>query len=259
MRRGSFVLFILSIICGAEPALSAEKQTFRGNYTVSILGLTIARSTFNSTFDGNRFSIRGSLKSAGLARLFDDTTGTLSVEGRIADAARPDRFRTDYQTGKKKHTIEILFSDGNVTETVTRPAPPRKRRNWVPLAEGDLDGVVDPISATLIRTDKPEEVCRRTLHVYDGEMRADVVLSPSERSRSNKADDAVTCNARVKPISGYRSGRKALEFLRDRSRITITFEPLGATGLYVAVHATVGTEIGTLTIKAQRPSPAARK
>jgi len=45
---------------------------------------------------------------------------------------------------------------------------------------------------------------------------------------------------------------KALEFLKNRSRMMVTFAPLGQTGVYAPIHATVGTQIGPLTISARR-------
>ena len=64
--------------------------------------------------------------------------------------------------------------------------------------------------------------------------------------------ETVTCSVRFKPVAGYRKGRKALDYLKNRSRMTITFAPLGTTGVYGPVRATVGTQIGTITVQAQR-------
>jgi hypothetical protein len=64
--------------------------------------------------------------------------------------------------------------------------------------------------------------------------------------------ETVTCSVGFKPVAGYRKGRKALDYLKNRSRMTITFAPLGRTGVYAPVRATVGTQIGTITVQARK-------
>src|SRR5690606_36082484 len=108
---------------------------------------------------------------------------------------------------------------------------------------------------TIIRAKSLEGVCGRTVKMYDGEMRADLVLGFLEKgaiSVQGYEGPTVTCRLSFQPVSGYRKGRKALEFLKNKSLIKVTFAPLGETGIYAPIHATVGTEIGTITIRARR-------
>ncbi|TIV69074.1 MAG: DUF3108 domain-containing protein, partial [Mesorhizobium sp.] len=77
-------------------------QSFKGEYTVSYLGLSIARATFSSRYVGDTYAINGTVSAAGLGRLFDDTKGTISSKGIIADKRMtPQVFRADYTSGKK--------------------------------------------------------------------------------------------------------------------------------------------------------------
>ena len=72
-------------------------QTFRAEYRLSFLGLNVAKSTFVSKFSGDTFVLNGSLKSAGLAAMFDKTVAHTQVTGRIADdGVEP----LDYQPGQ---------------------------------------------------------------------------------------------------------------------------------------------------------------
>src|SRR6185312_11726617 len=64
-------------------AASAGPQDFRGEYTVSFLGLSVAKATFDSHYENDAYSIHGSVSSAGIAQLFDDTKGTISTSGRV--------------------------------------------------------------------------------------------------------------------------------------------------------------------------------
>lgn len=239
----------------AGQAHAAGPESFRGDYTVSFLGFSVARATFSSTYDGSSYSIDGSVSSAGLATLFDDTRGTVKASGRFAGGQpRPKVFRADYTSGRKSSLVDIRFADGDVTATRVRPSPGKRGNDWVPLGAADLRAVADPIAASVIRASGLDNVCGRTVKMYDGEMRANLSLVPVSRgtiSVKGYQGDTVTCRMQFDPVSGYRKGRKALDFLKNRSRIMVTFAPLGQTGVYAPVYATVGTEIGTITIRAR--------
>lgn len=236
--------------------LAAEPQSFRGEYTVSFLGLSVAKAAFESRYEDAAYSIEGNVSSAGLAKLFDDTRGTISTSGRVlADRIQPAKFRTDYTSGKKASLIDIRFDGGRVVSTRVEPPPKPRGPDWLPLDQGDLAGVADPISATVVRAEGLDKVCGRTVKLYDGEMRADLKLAYVGEGRISVPGyegPTVTCRLGFQPVSGFARGRKALKFLQRKSRIDVTFAPLGQTGIYAPVRATVGTRIGTLTIDARR-------
>lgn len=249
----SFLLATVITVGPNEPAEGA--QSFVSDYTVSIYGLPIAQSRFNSTFDGDNFTIHGSLSSAGIARVFDSTRGTTTVSGTVGEeAVRPALYLMNYTSGKKRKKIEIRFSKGNVVKTENVP-PPRKKGKWVELRRAHLSAVADPISATLLVADDPSELCSRTIRLYDGEMRADLKLSPAGSRRVSirgYSGEATVCNARFVPVSGYRADHDSIQYLKNESEISIAFAPIGATGVYAPVQASVGTEIGTLKIEARQ-------
>jgi len=265
VQKGATMANIFSAVPAAAAAtalftsLSAGTATaasFRSEYTVSYLGLTIARSRFDSTFDGDRFSVSGSMSSAGIAQIFDDTKGTVRATGRFAgNAPLPDDFVTNYTSGDKKKKTEIGFAGGSVSKVVNIPPLKKRGNDWVKMADGDLRAVTDPLSGTLIRADKPANVCGRTVKMFDGEMRANLVLnyvSTGQVSIPGYSGESVTCSARFVPVAGYKKNHRSIEFLKNRSKIAISFAPIGTTGVYAPVYATVGTQIGTITIRARK-------
>ena len=247
MIRSLAALFLFALLMDPVNQACAQTQSFRAEYSVTLLGLPVAKARFDSTFTGDRFSIEGSLASSGVARLFDKTTGTTRVEGAIGrDRVEPHAFSSSYRSGKKRSRTTIRYA-GDAVSSVDNTPEPRKGRNWVPVEEGHLRSVLDPLSSTLIRTSDPAKVCNRTVRVFDGEMRADLKLSPRSAGQGR-----IVCNARFVPVAGYRKGRKQIEFLKNESRIAVTFARLGDTGFYAPVDASVGTQIGTLRITASR-------
>ena len=130
---------------------------------MSFLGLSIARSTFSSHYENGAYAIDGTVSAAGLAKLFDDTRGTISSKGTISGKKMvPQAFRADYTSGKKVSAIDIRFANGAVTSTQVIPAPGQRDPNdWVPIGAGDLASVLDPIHIISGR-----HSTRRLVHIH---------------------------------------------------------------------------------------------
>lgn len=238
----------------ASAGASAAERSFRAEYVVSLFGLPIAKADFDSRFGERRFSIDGTLSSSGIARLFDKTTGTTTVTGVIGrDGASPRTFSSAYTSGKKSSRTTIRFEGDRVVEAKNEPRRRKLPENWVRVSKKDLASVFDPISATLIRARSASEVCGRTLRVFDGEMRADLKLTQRSTGTMRGFDgEAVTCDARLVPVAGYRKGHKQLDYLSRQSDISITFVKLADTGFYTPADASIGTQIGTVRVTARK-------
>lgn len=237
----------------SAPAAIAE--TFRSDYTVSIYGLSVARSDFTTSVEGSSYSVKGSVRSAGLAEFFDDTRGTVSASGKLGpQGIVPAAYAVDYVTGSKKKRTSLGFANGTVSSVSNTPAL-KKGKGWIEVSPSQLKGVADPLMAFVVKAGALSEVCSKTVRVFDGEIRADFTLSPigpTEVSTTGYSGPAMACAMRFVPLSGYRAGKKQIEYLRNSSRMQATFAPLGNTGLYAPVIAKVGTQIGTVTVRASR-------
>jgi hypothetical protein len=256
MSRFLRVLFAFSL--SAVPACHAARADaplYRGEFALTYLGLTIATIDFDSRVDGDRYSIDGKVASAGLGAFFYDTRGTLKATGRVTDRVQSDSFRAKYRYDDKPTLVELGFEKGDVVKVVNEPPLKKRRKDWVPIEPSDLKSVVDPLAATLVRADSLDDVCKGGARMFDGEMRADLGLSlanKGEISVKGYEGPTVTCQLKFTPVAGYRKGRKALDYLKDKSRIMVTFAEIGKTGVYAPIHATIGTQIGTITVKARR-------
>jgi hypothetical protein len=259
-RLSQFAIFsaasfiVVGLLQPSSAALAAQKK-FVADYTVSLYGLTLAHTSFTSTLDGDAISIDGTIASAGVARIIDDTKGTTTVRGHLSDnGVTPDSFVIAYKSGKKNKRTEIDFAEGAVSRTMNVP-PLKKRKKWVPLSDADLKAATDPLSGIMVRAASPADVCKKTLRYYDGELRADIAFAYSGKKQLSipgYSGDATVCTARFTPVGGYRPGNSTIEYLKDKGRMTITFAPMGSTGMFVPVSASVGTKIGTVTVSADR-------
>jgi hypothetical protein len=248
-------LLVASLVAAIAGAVSAQAETFRGEYTIYIYGLPIARSTFESDVSRDRFTIDGTVASAGLAEIFERTRGSASASGRFAgERTQAEAFRMQYSEGRRKQMTALGFRGGTVVKNENVPPLKKRGDKWVPVRAEHLRGVIDPLSAGLVRADSPDEVCGRTVKLFDGEFRLDATLQPVATPSAAKdyGDEVVTCRVSVTPVAGYRKGRRALDYLKNKSRIIVSFAPLGTTGVYAPVYATIGTEIGTVKVLSRR-------
>lgn len=254
MKPTKYLVAVSGFLLAALTAISAaaENRSFRADYSVTLLGLPVARASFDSAFDNGHFRIDGTLSSAGIARLFDDTTGTTSAEGVIRNGhVRPSMFRANYISGRKQGVTEVRFADRAVSSVINSPKKKRDPQSWIAISPQHLTTALDPLSSTLVVAARPEDVCNRTIPFFDGELRADLKLAAKGAAQGER----VTCTVRFQPVAGYRAGRKQIEFLKNQSNIAITFAPLPGTDIYTPVDASVGTQIGTLRIVATRIVP----
>jgi hypothetical protein len=246
---------LIAVILAAAPqAAVAAPKKFTADYTVSIYGLTLARTSFTSMLDGDAIRIDGTIATAGLARVIDDTQGTTSVRGHLSgDGVAPDSFVIAYKSGKKNKRTEIDYAGGAVSRTLNIP-PLKKRKKWVALSAADLKAATDPLSGIMVRAEKPADVCTKTLRYYDGELRADIRFSYAGKKPftiPGYSGEATVCTARFTPVGGYKPGSSTIEYLK-KTAMTVAFAPMGETGMFVPVSASVGTKIGTVTVRADK-------
>lgn len=247
-------ILAVSIVPAAAPA--AESASLRSEYATSLYGIVLARSTFESRIGKDGFEISGRLSSSGVAKVFDDTRANARASGRLGtDGPLPRSYDVDYTSGDKKKKTTIAFADGTVVRAENTPPVRTNRKDWIKVEQKHLAGVVDPISAALVRAASPAEVCNRTIRVFDGALRADLHLMPAgfgTTSVSGYKGDTVKCAVRFEPVAGYRRNNKSIAYMRKTSDIAIAFAQVGTSGVYAPVEATVGTQVGTIKVQAVR-------
>lgn len=253
--RSTLATATTACLLASMPAVAGQ-QTFSAEFQISYLGFPVARSTMQSRISDSDFHMQGTIRSAGLGAFFDSTNATTSVGGRFeAGVTRPSNYAVSYTYGKKSKATALGFNKGSLDKVSNDPPLPPRGPEWIGVSQEHLRGVIDPLSATLVRASNKSKVCGRTVSIFDGEIRADVVLTPSQSapvSLPGIAKGAVSCNARLVPVAGYNPSNRSLRYLRDKSRINITFAQLGTTSVFAPIYATVGTRYGTVTIAARR-------
>jgi hypothetical protein len=247
------LLFVLLAVLAAAPAQAAS-ETLTTIYRISLLGLPVGRAEFKTRIDGQSYEVSGTLSSAGLAELVSSTRGTSSVRGTIRpDRLEAERYRLDYTSDGKAWKSDVRYGRGRaLSATVAPPIRQPPPADFLPVTPAQLRRVVDPLSGLMLRPRDPNQLCAGALPFYDGWSRLDLALSPNGRD-DFQADgfdgEAVVCNVRVRPVSGYRTSSKGLKYLADKV-LQIWFAPSGRSGIYAPVYVRIPTEVGPLTLTA---------
>lgn len=243
------VVFLLA--ASALPALSAEKHVT--DYDIALGILPIGTATFSSEFDGNGYKINGIFKSGGIVNIIKKVSAETNVAGRIkGDRLQADRYNLVYKLGKRTRIYDVIYTNGNVTDTTITPAPRRKAENWVPVTPQDLRSVLDPLSGLIF----PEgaKVCPSRVPVYDGESRMDLLLS-QEGTKPYETKgfkgEVIVCTVRYQPKSGYRKGRDDIEYLK-KTPMEVWFAKADGANVYAPIYARIPTRMGPLYITAAR-------
>ncbi len=113
------LVFAASMIA-SEPARTND--LYRTEYDISIFGLSIAKSAIETTVNGANYNLNGRFLTSGLARVFDDTDGTVHVTGSaVSGKVVPKSFDLAYKHGRKNKSTTIRFANGNVVSAENQP------------------------------------------------------------------------------------------------------------------------------------------
>ena len=130
----------------------------------------------------------------------------------------------------------------------------------VPVTAADRRGIVDPTSALVMPARAGTALldpgnCDRTLPLFDGATRFNVVLSYAETREVQKpgyAGPVLVCSARYQAIAGHRPDRPGVKFMEDNREMSVWLAPVEGTRVLVPLRISVLTEIGTNIIEATR-------
>lgn len=254
MIRIGRISLLLAGLLGSLPTAQAAATTFDTDFVVTLHGFTIGRASFSGSVDGDRYSVDGKLTSAGLARIFARTDATAHATGRISSGAVvPDSFLLNYAQDDQRSTTSIKFRNGNAVATRVEPEPEPRPGGIIPIGKADLRSVADPVAATLLARGTPQQICGRTLRIYEGGTRVDVRLSLKGTGFVYGAgSQAVTCAGSFVPVAGMERGNKTYDFMRRNANLEFVYQPAGPGGLHMLHSLKARTEIGTVQLRAWR-------
>jgi hypothetical protein len=242
--------------CGASSASAA--QTLKVDYGISLAGLPMGTADLATTFEGSKYSMQMAAKLTGLAGLLTGGKGAASAAGAVSGARPvPSTFAVTSRSSKDQRVVRMGLNGGNVAALEVTP-PIDSKPDRVPLEDTHKRGVVDPVSALIMPASSGGDPldrsnCERTIPVFDGAARFDVVLSYSETRTVEKPGyrgPVLVCDARYVPIAGHRSLRPSTKFMQDNRDMQVWLAPVDGTRFLIPLRISVRTMIGVSVIEA---------
>jgi hypothetical protein len=249
----------VTAFCAAGSATDCSAHSLRSEYAVSVLGLPVGRAQLRAEFGDGRYSIRFSGKVKGLARLFSDAEASARASGTESPARlQPSSYTHSVTEDDKTETVRLSFSGSDVSAVSAEP-PRRHPERYVPVTTADKANVIDPVTALVWPVTEPAaaQLCDRTLPLFDGRQRFDLVLSYSRTEVVEGGDDgysgpAAVCAIRYRPISGHRPGKESVEFMAANKDLEVWMAPVGDLGVAAPVKIRIRTSFGPLVLEAMR-------
>ena len=259
-RNGAIWCAVVFIVIVAGFGMAKAQARLEATYTATLLGIPIGDVSWTIDIQQHQFSAVASGGTAGLLRLFTEGHGTSAARGTVA-GGQPvaSNFSLSMVSGGWSKEVQVLFNGGKAKEYVSvQPAAP-PNPDLVPLTEAHRAGVIDPITALLIRvpgsgdTAVPQ-ACERTLAIFDGLTRYDLELN-FKRLDSVKADEgyqgaAVVCSVRFSPLAGHDPDRTLIKYLAEQRDIEMWLAPLAGSRLTVPFRITIPTPVGLGVVQA---------
>lgn len=263
MSRRLIAVFCAAVFlsAGALDASAGETQVkLDAAYTATLLGIPLGQIYWTVEVGDKRYAAVGAGSTVGLLRIFAGGHGTATAHGTIdAHAAAPSDFMVSYQSGSSSDEIKIAFSGGKAKETLAHP--PKPDPSGVPLTDANRIGVVDPMTALLVRVAGNGDLavpaaCERKVAVFDGHMRFDLQLAfkriEQVRANAGYQGPAVVCALYFSPLAGYDIGRSGVRYLKAERDMEMWLVPISGTRLMAPFRVSVPTPLGLGILQASR-------
>jgi hypothetical protein len=263
LRRGlaalGLALLVLFLAWTAAPTRAFAQGRLDAQYEATLAGVTVGRGTWAIEVTDDQYAAVAQGGTAGLLKTFSQGSGNGSAQGRVVNGALvAGSYQAQTTTGKKSEQIHITLANGNVKEFGIEPEPPVDP-DRVPVTEAHKRGVLDPMTASLLRVPGngellSPEACHAGAPVFDGRMRYDLKLD-FKRMENVKAEKgyrgpAVVCAIYFTPLAGYIPDRPAIKYLASARNMEIVLVPIAGTRILVPFRIVIPTSFGTAMLEA---------
>jgi uncharacterized protein DUF3108 len=258
--------FLVALVCVLLAVGSARAQgKLNLHYTISMTGVMFGEIVWLVDIGDTLYTTSASGKASGVLSVLVNGEGSVEAQGSIAaDRLNPSSYTSTITDDDGTIKLQMKFADGVATEQIA-PQPP-VHTDRVPVTEADRRGIADPLSAVLIPTKlgggaMAASDCNRTLKIFDGRRRYNLVLSFGRMDRvaveRGYSGPILVCGVVLQPIAGYRADSMIVKYVAGRRNMELWFAPVAGTSIIAPVRVLMPTLIGTLKIQADQFEAAA--
>lgn len=192
---------------GLVLATPSRAETYRMSYQAVVLGVVeLGTAEYEVTDTPTAYNVRATLRTSGLARLFDQTDITAAANGvHVGDALSWSRYNLNHSYSQKRRQTVLQRATSGVTSQIT----PRYSDMGVPPATSEQQTAsFDPLSAVFLlgRRVGLARACEGSVAVFDGRQHYRLSVSPRANGTYNGGGyegPAILCNFRYTPVSGF--------------------------------------------------------
>lgn len=256
------VMYVAAATAGAgataEKSAALPAKSLRVQYGISLIGLPIGSASIIGTLNPRGYKIEATGKLTGLAGVIINSKGAAtSTGGLIGGKVDPATFAASAATSNYRLTIRMAMAKGNTTGVEITP-PYQTMPDRVPLTDADRRGIIDPLSAFIMPVPSDGDqtgpaACNRTLQLFDGGVRFDIILSYTgsrQVTGAGYSGPVAVCAARYRPIAGHRPERPATKFMAANKEIELWLAPVSGTRYVFPYRLSVLSMLGTTVIEA---------
>jgi Protein of unknown function (DUF3108) len=258
LRRIQPVCSAAILASGFTLAGPAAAATLSVDYGLYLAGIPIGSAEVKGSFEGTQYRLELQARLSGLGAIVGGD-GSATASGSLTSARpTPTAFAARARTSAGERTLRMGLVGGNAVAVVIEP-PLEPKLDKVPLAEAHKRAIIDPLSAVLapvVRGSLTEPSnCNRTVPVFDGGTRFDMVLSYAgtrEVEKPGYSGPVLVCNVRYVPIAGHRPNRPGTRFMQENRDISVWLAPVEGARVLVPIRISLKTMIGTSVVEATR-------
>jgi len=226
-------------LAGAPGPAAASPRSIDAVYDVYLSGIRLGEMRLQATIGRLSYTAVAKAKTTGLVKQFAEVGFAAMAGGRTSGAGlRPQRFEARTRSSKKRQALEIEY-------TADRPSrlladPPFKPKPWEidPMEQG---GKPDPLTGGVmaISPERDDAVCGRSVEVFDGRKRYDLVPVNTQI-----VDSEVICRAVIRRVAGF----KPKHMSEPDIELTLWYDR-GADGKLLLLRAETMTSLGTASMR----------
>jgi len=209
-------------------------------FDLSIRGIRAGTLSFSGEATAGRYAVSGRLESAGLVGMVRQVRYDGQAEGSLRQGRfTPARYREQADTGRRQSESVMEYRRGIPQVKVYNPPRELGSDGIDPATQG---GTVDPLTALFatLRDVAPGEECNRTLTMFDGKRRSQLVLgAPSA------VEGGVACPGEYRRLAGFSAGDMAE---KTRFPFTVRLGP-AESGLMQVEEVTMESIYGNARLK----------
>jgi hypothetical protein len=253
------VLLAFGVLAAAVPRPACAAGKLEAHYRVTLAGIQIGKGTWVVEINDTHYSAATSGVTTGLMRVLTKGEGTSAVRGTLRDGQPASAiYASTIISRKKTDEVRVTINDGNVKDFKADP-PPDKVGERLPITEAQRHGVLDPLTASLMRTPGngkalAPEACQRTLAIFDARLRYDLQLAfkrmDQVKAEKGYAGPVVVCAVYFSPIGGYVPSAATVKYISKLRDLEIWLAPVAGTRVLVPFRAQGPTPIGEAVLEA---------